>query len=108
MTLDNMEDVHQKLDKITDWQREHEAADRNEFQTLRTQQELMELKINDRPTKDEMKEIVHTALIEFFTKKGLLGKNILITMAVVIGALVVIGGGFKWLLGLIGFSYIGK
>jgi len=58
--------------------------------------------------REEIKLILHEALVEFFTSKGKLTKNILVTIAVVIGALAVIGGGLKWLLGIIGFSYIGK
>lgn len=54
----------------------------------------------------EIKSIVHEALVEFFTAKGTLSKNILVTTATVIGAIVVIGGGFKWMLGLFGISLI--
>ncbi len=58
--------------------------------------------------KAEIKLIVHEALTEFFTNTGRLGKNILIGTAAIIGAVIVIGGGAKMLLGWIGFSYIGK
>ena len=58
----------------------------------------------ERPTKEEMKTIVHEALVDFFTSKGILTKNILVTIATIVGALIVIGGGFKWLIGLFGFS----
>lgn len=75
-----------------DWMKQHEANDNKHFA--------------ERPTKEEMKQIVNDALVEFFTTKGILGKNILVTTAVIVGALVVIGGGFKWFLGLIGFSYM--
>ena len=62
------------------------------------------LLFEERPTKIQMKEIVYDALIDFFEDKGRMTKNILVTTAVVIGALVVIGGGFKWILGLFGYS----
>lgn len=58
--------------------------------------------------REEIKVIMHEALGEFFTDKGKLGKNIILTTAVIIGALAVIAGGLKWLLGFIGFTYIGK
>jgi hypothetical protein len=95
-------------EKKPQWFIEHEALDRNEFQTARNDRQILHNELQNRPTKDEMKSIVHEALLEFFATKGILTKNIIVTTAVIIGALVVIGGGFKWLLGLIGFSYISK
>lgn len=89
---------------------EHQAPDyfkKHELDDTRRFKELSD-KIDLRPTKDEIKEVVAEALIEFFTTKGKLSKNIIVTAAIVIGSLVVIGGGLKWILGLIGFSYIGK
>lgn len=80
------------MSSAPDWFQEHEVEDRKHFA--------------ERPTKDEMKQIVHDALIEFFTVKGTLTKNILVTMATIVGAIIVIGGGFKWLLGLFGISFI--
>lgn len=58
--------------------------------------------------KQEIKQLVHEALIEFFSSKGTLTKNVLLTTAAIIGSLVVIGGGFKWLLGLLGFTILSK
>ena len=58
--------------------------------------------------KEEIKSLVHEALVEFFASKGNLTRNILVTTATVIGSLVVIFGGIKWVLGLIGFTYISK
>lgn len=80
---------------------------RHELDDTRRFKELSD-KIDLRPTKDEIKEVVAEALIEFFTTKGKLSKNIIVTTAVVIGSIAVIGGGIKWLLGIIGFSYLGK
>lgn len=54
----------------------------------------------------EIKNIVHEALVEFFKSYGLKGKNVLLTAAVLIGAIVVIMGGLKSVLGWIGFTYI--
>lgn len=50
--------------------------------------------------RDTMKEVLFT------TGKGT--KAVLITTAVIIGALAIIGGGAKFLLGLFGFQYLGK
>lgn len=58
--------------------------------------------------REEIKSLVHEALIEFFATKGTLTKNILVTAATIIGALVIIGGGFKWIIGVLGFSVISK
>jgi uncharacterized membrane protein len=58
--------------------------------------------------KTEIKAIMHEALAEFFSAKGKLTKSVLVTAATVIGSLVVIGGGLKWFLGLIGFHYLAK
>jgi hypothetical protein len=88
----------------------HDAPEyfkRHELDDTRRFKELSD-KIDLRPTKDEIKEVVAEALIEFFTAKGKLSKNVLVTTAVIIGALAVIGGGIKWMLGLIGFSYLAK
>jgi hypothetical protein len=55
-----------------------------------------------------IKELVNEALIEFFSAKGSLTKNFLIATATIIGSIVIIGGGLKWILGFIGFTYISK
>lgn len=56
----------------------------------------------------EIKEVVGEALVEFFKDYGLQGKNIIVTAAVVIGAIMVILGGLKTMLGWVGFSYMMK
>lgn len=58
--------------------------------------------------RQEIKEIVHEALLEFFKSYGLSSKNMIVTAAVIIGSLAVIFGGVKTMLGWIGFSYIIK
>ena len=89
LAMNEPSDLREALGEIRQWQIDHQEADMREFA--------------QRPTKDEMKNIVHDALVDFFTNKGLLTKNVLVTTAMIVGALVVIGGGFKWLLGLFGF-----
>ena len=76
-------------DRKPTWFAEHELEDRKAF--------------GDRPTKEEMKQIVSDALVEFFTAKGKISKNVLVTAATVIGSLIVIGGGLKAVIGWFGF-----
>ncbi len=54
----------------------------------------------------EIKAIVKESIKEYFTETGRLTKNILLTAATVIGAVVVIGGGLKYVLALFGFRYV--
>lgn len=58
--------------------------------------------------RDEIKLIMNEALKDFFSDKGTMTKNILVSVATIFGALVVIGGGLKVILGWIGFNYISK
>lgn len=57
---------------------------------------------------NEIKRLVHEALTEFFASKGTLTKNVLVTTATIVGSLIIIGGGLKWLLGLFGITLISK
>ena len=88
--MENHTEIDRKIGALIQWQEDHAEEDRKLFE--------------ERPTKDEMKEIVHAALVSFFTSKGALTKNFLVTTAVIIGALAVIVGGFKAVLGWFGFS----
>lgn len=56
----------------------------------------------------EIKGAVNEALIDFFTSKGVLTKNIIITSAIILGSLAVIAGAGKGFLGWLGFSYMAK
>lgn len=58
------------------------------------------------PNKEEISEIVRDTMKDVLFKTGKSTKAILLTTAVVIGALVVIGGGLKAILGWIGFTYL--
>lgn len=58
--------------------------------------------------REEIKGSVHEALVEFFTSSGKIGRNIIVTTAVLVTSVIAIGGGFKVLLGWLGFSYIAK
>ena len=57
--------------------------------------------------REEIKAILHETLVEFFTNSGKIGRNIIVTTAIIVTSLIAIGGGFKMLLGWMGFSYIG-
>lgn len=73
--------------------------------TERERLEAVENALGKLPTSDDMDEIVRAALKEVFLQTGKGAKAVIITSAVIIGSLIVIGGGLKWLLGLIGFIY---
>lgn len=55
---------------------------------------------------ERIKELMRSSLEEFFTQKGKSLKGLLITIATVVGALAVIGGGMKTILAWLGFTYI--
>ena len=57
---------------------------------------------------DRIAAIFHKTLTEYFEKKGTSLKTILIGTAMIIGAITVILGGLKAILGWLGFSYLGK
>ena len=58
--------------------------------------------------KEEIKGIVHEALMEFFSTKGATVKNVIVATATILGALGVIAMAGKWILGILGFTYIMK
>lgn len=70
--------------------------------------EAVENALSKLPTADDMDEIVRQALKEVFLQTGKGAKAVIITLAVVIGSIAVIGGGLKSLLGFIGFQYLPK
>jgi tetrahydromethanopterin S-methyltransferase subunit G len=80
----------------------------NEYLELEKRVKAIEEKIDNVATREDIEKIVHAALAEFFKKTGRGAKAAIITAATIIGSIVVIGGGFKWLLGVIGFEYVTK
>jgi hypothetical protein len=58
--------------------------------------------------KQEIKGIVHEALTDFFTGYGQTGKQFIITAAIVVGSVTVILGGFKTVLGWLGFTMLSR
>lgn len=101
-----MSTVEEKLGEISQWQRDHQEDDDNAHKQLNGRFDAMESSISLLPTKEEMENVVRQTLLDTLFKTGKWTKFGIITAATIIGSLVVIGGGLKWLLGLIGFSYI--
>lgn len=54
------------------------------------------------PTKPELEELVHKAMFEALKSVGITTKTIIITIAVIFGALLTIGGALKIFLGWLG------
>ncbi len=75
-------------------------------QKLQRRMRALEKHVEQLPTKDDVAKIVEDTMKEVLFRTGKGTKAIILTTAVIVGALVVIGGGVKWLLGIIGFSYI--
>lgn len=90
-----------RIDAIQQWQSTHEVEDAAAFKNIHNE-------LATKPSKEDLEAIIYRALVSFFTQKGILGKNVLVTAAVVIGSLTVVFGGLKWILGIIGFSYLSR
>jgi hypothetical protein len=56
--------------------------------------------------KQEIKEIVHEALSEFFRGYGMTAKNVIITAAILIASITAIFGGIKTLFAWLGFTIL--
>lgn len=98
--MDN-ETIIRELGKITQWQSDHERHDDERFSAI-------EETLANIPKRDEMDELIRSALTDTLFKAGTGVKMTLLTIATIIGALAVIGGAGKWLLGVIGFEFITK
>lgn len=68
----------------------------------------LEKHVENLPTKDEVEEIVRNTIKETLLLSGRGAKAVIITTAAIVAALAIIGGGLKFLLGLIGFHFIVK
>ena len=64
----------------------------------------MNARMDTLATKDDVRSIFAQELRNFFKITGLNTKTVIITTATIIGALVVIGGGLKTVLGWLGFT----
>lgn len=86
--------------------------------TLEERVTILEAHIQNTPTKQQMEDMirgivkkevsesVRETMKEVLSSVGTGTKATLITLATIIGALVVIGGGIKVVLGFIGFQYL--
>lgn len=101
--MNNMDNDHiiKELAKITQWQEDHERHDDERFSKI-------EDTLANIPKREEMDEIVRQAMTDTFLTVGKTTKMTLITVATIIGAIAVIGGGARWILELFGFSYMVK
>lgn len=84
-------------EQSTRWQKKHEEHDDKRF-------EKQQNAIEKLPNHEDIEAIVSKVMIEFFKTKGKYTFYTITTIAVLIGALGVIGGGLKYLLALLGFS----
>ncbi len=86
--MDKHDEILKKLDRQDQTFRDHLVQDAIEFA--------------QRPTKEEMKKIVHDALVEFFSNYGRFGYRTIIVVASLVVAIGVITGGFGKVLALFG------
>lgn len=104
--MDEHSGIDRKLGEISQWQKDHAVEDEQAHKEMNSRMDVIDSNISLLPTKDDIKDVVKEALLETLFKTGKSTKIVLVTVATIIGSLVVIGGGFKWFLGLIGFSYL--
>ncbi len=84
-----------------EWMKRHEADDDRRFKEIAVKLETL-------PDDQRTKEIFHETLVEFFTSSGKIGRNIIVTTAVIVTSLIAIGGGVKVFLAWLGWGYIAK
>lgn len=78
--------------KIIEWQKHHDEMDNERFKNV--------------PTEEKIEEIVTKVIKKELTGIGTGAYAWIKLLAVIIGSLAVIGGGFKWLLLYIGYQKI--
>ena len=88
--------TEQQLKTIIDGQVAHEKLDDVRFKAI-------EDHLKEMPKKEDMDELVRKAMIAALSSTGKRTKLWITTIAIVMGSLVIISGGLKWLLGLFGF-----
>jgi len=103
-----MDEVAVKLGEIVKWQKDHEKHYELRFMAIEVAAREQAAAIAKLPTKEEMENIIKETMIESVFHVGRVAKISIVTVATVIGAIMVIGGGFKWLLGLFGIGYIAR
>ena len=88
--------TEQQLKTIIDGQIAHEKLDDTRFKAI-------EDHLKEMPKKEDMNQLVKEAMIAALSSTGKKTKLWITTIAIVMGSLVIISGGLKWLLGLFGF-----
>lgn len=94
---EQLKEIVKSQEKSADWQKKHEEHDDRRFKEQQTALEKL-------PDHAAIEAIVSKVMIEFFKSKGKYTFYTITTIAILIGALGVIGGGLKYLLALLGFS----
>lgn len=86
---------------------ETHAKDDADFQAETiTIHDAMNKRMDTLATKEDVRDIFASELKNFFRIGGMRSKTIIITVATIIGSLVVIFGGVKSFLGWLGFTFI--
>lgn len=101
---EQLKEIVKSQEKSADWQKKHEEHDDRRFKEQQNALEKQQSALEKLPTHKDIEKIVTSAMIEFFKSKGKYTFYTITTIAVLIGALGVIGGGLKYLLALLGFS----
>lgn len=78
----------------------------NNQSDLEKRVEALEIAMKNIATRAEISDIVREAMVDVLLTAGKGTKAVIITAATVIGSIIVIGGGLKWFLGYIGFTYL--
>lgn len=95
------DEINTKLGAIVQWQQDHEKHDDGRFGKL-------EERLDCIPDRVEMEEIVKKTINDTIFSTAKSTKVLIITVATLIGAFAVIGGGLKTLLAWAGFTMLGK
>lgn len=82
-----------------EWFHSHEADDQRNFDAINARLDKM-------PT--EMEEVLHKVFRAYLLNQGGKVRAGIIATAVIVGSVAVIGGGLKFILGWLGFTYLGR
>jgi len=91
------DDIQKSLGELKQWTKDHERHDDTRFSTIAT-------KLDNLPTKGDIEEIVGGQIKQMFLDGLTTSQKVIVAVAATGIALAVIGGGFKWLIGLLGFT----
>ena len=100
--------THPSNQDILDSFRKHAGEDAKFQHETNEVHKAMMKRMDTLVTKEDVRVIFSEELGKFFKVSGLNIKTIIVTTAMIIGAMTVIFGGIKAMLGWIGFHYLGK